>query len=65
MLRADTPETPVRFFDAPGGRETAHLYPGEQAEVLEKRDGWLRVRTVRLQGWIAGENFTEIRQAGD
>ena len=65
VLRADTPETPVRFFDAPGGRETAHLYPGEQAEVLEKRDGWLRVRTVRLEGWIAGENFTEIRQAGD
>ena len=65
VLRADAPETPVRILDAPGGRETAHLYPGEQAEVLEQRDGFLHIRTVRMEGWIAGENFTEIKQAGD
>ena len=44
--------TSVRIFDAPEGTEQAHTYDGDQAIVLERRDGWARVRTLSAEGWV-------------
>ncbi len=53
---------PVRLLDAPAGSETLHCFTGEQAEVLEARGGWLRVRIARGAGWIPAERFLEVPQ---
>ena len=63
LLQAEEETSPIRLLDAPGGREQMHLYPEEQAEVLESRDGWLRVYTAYGEGWIPEGNFKEITQA--
>ena len=41
-------ESPIPILDAPGGGQTDRTYDGEQASVLERRDGWVRIRTIRL-----------------
>ena len=62
VLSAD-PGVPVDLYSAPEGEVCGHVYSGEQAEVLESRDGWLRVRTVRGNGWVRGELFVEVPPA--
>ena len=49
-------ESPIPVLDAPGGRQTDRTYDGEQAIVLERRDGWVRIRTIRLTGWVPEGN---------
>ena len=49
-------ESPIPVLDAPGGRQTDRTYDGEQAIVLERRDGWVRIRTLRLTGWVPEGN---------
>ena len=45
-------DSPIPFRDAPGGAGTGCAYDGEQAVVLEQRDGWALVRTLRQTGWV-------------
>ena len=45
-------DSPIPFLDAPGGAGTGCAYDGEQAVVLEQRDGWALVRTLRQTGWV-------------
>ena len=49
-------ESAIPVLDAPGGGQTDRTYDGEQAIVLERRDGWVRIRTLRLTGWVPEGN---------
>ncbi len=49
-------DAPIPILDAPGGSETGHVYNSEQAIVLEQRDGWALIRTLRQTGWVPEEN---------
>ena len=37
-------------------------YRPEQAEVLETREGWARIRTIALTGWVKTENLLIVEQ---
>ena len=50
----------VPLADAPSGSPILTLISGEQAEVLESRDSWLRVRTARGEGWLPEANFKPV-----
>ncbi|MBQ6174767.1 MAG: leucine-rich repeat domain-containing protein [Clostridia bacterium] len=56
MLCATADSPAIRFYDAPDGAETGHTYELDQAVVLERRDGWALVKTLRLQGWVREEH---------
>ena len=49
-------DSPIPLRDTPGGNETGRTYNGEQTIVLERRDGWALVRTLRATGWVPEEN---------
>ena len=53
---------PVRIYDAPDGSPAAWSYRGEQAEVLAREGGWLKIRTVCAEGWIPEENLVVVEQ---
>ncbi|MBR5344441.1 MAG: leucine-rich repeat domain-containing protein [Clostridia bacterium] len=48
-------DSPIPVLDAPGGDEIGQVWDCEQAIVLEQRDGWAYVRTIRLTGWVKEE----------
>ena len=52
----------VQYADAPNAAPTGHVWSGEQAEVLEASDGWLRVRTARGTFWVAEADFRVVEQ---
>ncbi len=52
----------VRLRDGAEGVVCLTVGAGEQAEVLEKTDGWLRVRTAHGEGWIPEKQFKEVIQ---
>lgn len=52
---ADVPV--ILIHDAPDGAVTAHTYDCDQAVVLEERDGWTLIRTLRAQGWVRSEHI--------
>lgn len=54
----------IRFRDAPDGAETGHVYDGVQAIVLERRDGWSLVRTIRGDGWVRDESVCVVYPEG-
>ena len=47
---------------APNAAPAGHVWSGEQAEVLEAADGWLRVRTARGTFWVAEADFRVVEQ---
>ena len=47
--------SPIPVLDAPGGDEIGQVWDCEQAIVLEQRDGWAYVRTIRMTGWVEEE----------
>ena len=62
ILTPASPLAPIPILDAPDGVQIAHAFGDEQAEVLESRGSWLRIRTAGCEGWILGEYFMEIGQ---
>ena len=62
MLMTEEPGQPIHLLDAPEGASTGWTYRTEQAEVLEARDGWARVRTIALTGWVKTENLLIVEQ---
>lgn len=46
----------------PGGEKLAEVYVGTGLDVLEKREGWLK---VRLTGWMRSDSTTTSRQEAD
>ena len=62
MLVTDEPGKPIHLLDAPEGASAGWTYRPEQAEVLESRDGWFRVRTIALTGWVQAENLLIVEQ---
>ena len=47
---------------APGGERLAEVYVGTGLDVLEKREGWLK---VRLTGWVRSDSTTPSRQEAE
>ena len=62
ILAPESASGPVWYADVPGGERTGHVWPGEQAEVREARDGWLRVRTALGSFWVAEGDFVTVEQ---
>ncbi len=52
----------VWLCDAPEGQRVSHVWSGEQAEVLEAADGWLRVRIAAGRYWVPETVFHEVIQ---
>lgn len=48
---------PIPVLDAPGGTAVGHHFTGEQAEKLEEKDGWIRIRTATTAGWVEAKAF--------
>ena len=62
MLMTDEPGQAIHLLDAPGGASVGWTYRPEQAEVLETREGWARIRTIALTGWVKTENLLIVEQ---
>ena len=62
FLYAPEQETPVRIYDAPDGSPAAWSFRSEQAEVLAREGGWLKIRTASAEGWISEENLIVVPQ---
>ncbi|MBQ8072494.1 MAG: leucine-rich repeat domain-containing protein [Clostridia bacterium] len=62
MLMTDKPGQPIHLLDAPGGASLGWTYRSEQAEVLETREDWARIRTIALTGWVKTENLLIVEQ---
>ena len=52
----------VWLYDAPEGQRADHVWPGEQAEVLETRDGWLQIRIAAGRYWVPETAFRMVEQ---
>ena len=63
-LYAERGTEPIRLLDRPEGTALDFTYRGEEAEILERSEGWLRVRTVRCEGWIREENAVPVTPEG-
>ena len=63
-LYAESGTEPIRLLDRPEGTALDFTYRGEEAEILERSGGWLRVRTVRCEGWIREENAVTVTPEG-
>ncbi len=64
LLTAEDIELPVYILTAPSGETAAWTYTGEQAEVMERAEGWARIRTVAAEGWVREENLVTVTQEG-
>lgn len=62
MLVTEEAGQAIRLLDAPEGACLGWTYRGEQAEVLETREEWARIRTIALTGWIRTENLMIAEQ---
>ena len=62
LLLPEAGEKLVRLLDAAQGENALTVGAGEQAEVLERTEGWLRVRTAHGDGWVKNDQFKEVFQ---
>ena len=53
---------PIRIRDVPAGLPLAFVYSGEQCEILAESNGWIRIRTARLEGWVERRTVVEVRE---
>jgi len=56
LLYAPEQETPVRIFDKPDGTPITWTYRSDQAEILARENGWIRIRTGFASGWVRSEH---------
>lgn len=59
IVVGDDPEKPIALLAAPNGEKTETLWEGDQVKVLEEKDGFLRVSTGIVEGWLP-ENQVKI-----
>ncbi len=52
--------TAIPLKDAPGGAEIDAIYSGDQVKVLEEKDGFVRVSTGIVEGWLPQENYQSV-----
>ena len=57
---AEDPAPVIRLFDAPGGASADYAFAGSQVLILEERDGWFHVQTLREEGWVPSERVAEV-----
>jgi len=62
LLTAPDQNTPIRLYDAPDGNQLAWTYRGAQAEVLEEKESWARVRTASAVGWVPMDAIVIVEQ---
>ena len=62
VLWTEKNEAPIFLMDAPAGTRTGWTYRTDQAEVLETKGEWARIRTVSQTGWVPTENLLVIEQ---
>ena len=55
---------PIRILDAPDGGYAGVAFKGDQALILEERDGWFHVKTLRAEGWVTAEQVVEVLVKG-
>ena len=60
MISWQEQKAPVPLLDRPEGDPVGHLFFGDQALVLEKQNGWMRVETGIGEGWIPGNSLIPV-----
>ncbi len=50
----------LRLFDAPDGAPAGLAFAGDHVILLEERDGWFHVKTLRAEGWLPAERVVEV-----
>lgn len=54
-----TENDPLNLRDCPGGKKIDELPKGCTVDVLDERDGWMRVRYGDLLGWACGDYLSK------
>jgi hypothetical protein len=63
VLIKDTPTGWLRVREAPNldASESARINPGEKFPLLEEKEGWYKIKTASIEGWISSQYSEKVK----